>query len=612
MKTIFKNVAKCGFLGAVLLLGTTACTDDHFDVIPGTVTSSATLWQNIQTNGVTDSVAMILSRTIVQDDEYDNKGRQTYADLLDRPQTFTVWLPKDGSFNAKYYLDLLDQRSANFVSDPASGTDADWRINYTVANQFVKNHIARFSYEASLDRQKVRMLNEKVCYYTAGDDVFNTVSLVSGEAANIHSSNGTLHVLEGRSPFAYNLYDYVGASGDFTKLWTELSDSAIDKREWSQDASTPGAMDPDGNMVYIDSVYISSNYYLDNSLAQVKNEDSLYIALWPTDAAWEEANRKVGELFKFGNSYDTEYNETTGAFARTGSRGLNLTAEQVDSLRELNVNYLLISSGLFSTSQFPVTDKTDSAMVNNYAQTADSLYSTSGFYFYNKNKGGLNPLFEGKQPIKASNGYIYALDRYDIDPAYSWVSQKELDLSMQYDVAHVSDNVEGTKGMLVQLDAESRNESVKGEVEDNVYRRFYAMNTSTMTVDFRLDNLYSTAYRISAVMVPNNINLSNIRTDKNGEIWESATFTCELRDDQSLIGASSPAFARSGRIQCSSDSVETVVLFDNVTIPKCYAGLPSGNETFVVLRFTMTGLNMNQGKCRSLNIRKIIVEPVRE
>jgi len=612
MKKICKNVAKCGVLGAVLLLGTTACTDDHFDVIPGTVTSSSTIWQNIQTNGLTDSVAMILSRTIVQDDEYDNKGRQTYADMLNQPQAFTVWLPKDGSFNAKHYLDLLDQRSASFESNPASGTEADWNINYTVANQFVKNHIARFSYESNLNRQKVRMLNEKVCYYTAGEDVFNTVSLVSGEGANIHSSNGTLHLLEAASPFAYNLYDYLGASDNFTKLWTALTDSAINKREWSQDLSTQGAMDPDGNMVYIDSVYVSSNQYLDRSGAVIKNEDSLYIALLPTDAAWDDAVEKVGKLFNFGKSYDTEYNETTGTFAKTGERGLNLTESQVDSLRKQNVSDYLIASALFSTTSFPVADQTDSASVNEYARMADSIRSTSGFYFFNRNKGGVNPIFGGKQPIKASNGYIYALDRYEIDPAYAWVTERELNLSSNYYVGHVSDAVEGTKGTWVQLDESNRNDAVKGEVEDNAYRRFYNTNSSTMTVDFRLTDLYSTRYRISAVMVPNNINTSHIRTDKNGEIWERATFSCELRDDQSLSGASSPAFAKTSTIQCLSDSVETVVLFDDVEIPKSYVGLPSGNETFVVLRFTMNSLNQNRGKCRSLNIRKIIIEPVRD
>lgn len=616
MKTIFKNVAKCGVLGAAMLLGTTACTDDHFDVIPGTVTSSATIWQNLKTSGVTDSMAMILSRTIVQEDEYEYKGRQTYADMLDQSQTFTVWAPKDGTYNDNYshYLELLDRRSPSFLANPASGTAEDWAINYTVANQFVKNHIARFAYESNKDSQKVRMLNKKVCYYIA-DSAFNNVGLVSGEGANIYSSNGTIHMLDGVSPFAYNLYDYLGAHSEFSKLWEALTDSTVDKREWNQDASTIGAMDPDGNMVYVDSVYTQTNQYLDYSGAQIKNEDSLYVALWPTDAAWDKAVEEVSKLFKFGSNYYTDYNETSGVFSLTGDRGLVLSASQIDSLRNLNVCQYLIGSTMFSTTGFPIANQRDSASIINYATTADSIRSTYGVYFYNKNKGGVNPIFEGKTPVKASNGYIYPLESFEISPAYAWVSEFELDLPNlnHYYVAHCTDNVQYSKGQNVTLDASNRNDSVKGEIEDNKYVRFYISTSGTMNVDIRLSGLYSTRYRISAEVVPNNINVSHIRKDNKGEdIWENATFTCELRDDQSVNSSSASPIARSETFSCASDTIETIVLFDNVEIPKTYVGLPSGNNTFVTLRFVMTQLNQRRGNCRSLNLGKIFIEPIRE
>ena len=60
MKSIYQNTVKAGLLGAAVLLGFTACTDDHFDIQPSTVSGSNTIWQNVEANADLDSVAMIL------------------------------------------------------------------------------------------------------------------------------------------------------------------------------------------------------------------------------------------------------------------------------------------------------------------------------------------------------------------------------------------------------------------------------------------------------------------------------------------------------------------------------------------------------------------------
>lgn len=43
MKSIYQNTVKAGLLGAAVLLGFTACTDDHFDIQPSTVSGSNTI-----------------------------------------------------------------------------------------------------------------------------------------------------------------------------------------------------------------------------------------------------------------------------------------------------------------------------------------------------------------------------------------------------------------------------------------------------------------------------------------------------------------------------------------------------------------------------------------
>lgn len=595
---------KSGLLGCVILFGATACSEDHYDIKEGSVTSGNTLWGNIQASGVTDSLAMILNRTIVMKSESDKSGQMKYSEMLDQPQTFTVWAPKDGKYAAYYYLSLLDRRDSLIALGTQEATNEAWALNYAVANQFVTNHVARFGFESNKGRQKVRMLNTKVCYYEAANNLFNNIALDTDANLNsISSSNGTMHVLEGLSPFAYNLYDYLGYHTEFATLWDILSDPNVEKETFSESGSTEGAMNENGEMVYVDSVFVTSNSYLDASGAQIRNEDSLYIALLPTNEAWDKAYSTVSSIYNYGTSYAYDWDSSSGTFNKSGASGLVLDA---DSLKAYNTNKTLIQSAFFTTSIFPISDQTDSALVNNYALTADSLISTNGTIYYNSNVGGVNPIFNGQRPVKASNGYLYALEDYKVDPAYTWLSSHEESLAYSFNVASVKGS-SSSSGELVTLTSENRNDSVVGDVDDDMYRRFEVNGRSNMQIDIRLDNIYSGKYKISAVMLPNRTCLSYIRYNNGEEIQENAMFTCQILDDaDNRIGS------QSGTITVNNDSIQTYVLFESVEFPKCYVDLPTGYTSFPRLRFTMSPANQTRGKSNSLNISKIIIEPVRE
>ncbi len=580
-----------------MLLGATACTDDHFDIIADGTTGSNSLWENIQGSGKTDSLALILNRTIVMKSETDKSGKISYAEMLNQPQSFTFWAPKDGTYNAKHYLDMLDERDALLAKSASADSeenDAAWRLNWTVANQLVQNHLARFNYEGNSSTQKVRLLNAKVSYYDPAALTFNNVAM---DAEPIPSSNGTMHLLEGVSPFAYNIYDYIVYHDEFSKLWGVLSDPAIDKRVFSETASTEGAMNENGEMVYVDSVFYHTNEILDASGALLSNEDSLYVALLPTDEAWDKAYETVSNLYRYGSRYAYEWNDDQGKFMQTAQFN-------TDSLQAYNANRTLIQSSFFTTSRFSVSNQTDSAQVNAYAQTADSLLSTNYTVFYNPNHGGLNPNFNGQSPVKASNGYIYAVDSYNVNPGYTWIQRNEIKLSSDYFVANVG-GATSDKGQLITLTEETRCDTIYGNVEDNMYRRFEKLGNSEMNVYIRLSGLYSGKYKISAEIVPTQINKS-FPAGEN----EHAMFNYELLDDEGhKIGSTVNDF------ETKSDSVRTYTLFESIEIPKCYVGLPSDySNSFVRLRFQMAAKHSrpSAGNCKSLNISKIIVEPVRE
>lgn len=604
----YLNFLHYGFMGAVLF-GMTACSDEHYDV-KSSAASSKTIWENIQSNGATDSLAMIMSRTYVMKNANDKSGKQTLGELLNQSQTFTVWAPKDGTYNASYFLKQLDKRDQLLAqsSDPTSQSFRDaWQINYDVASQFVLNHVARFSNESNAGTQKVRLLNSKVSIYEAAQNKFNSVP-IDASAGNIVSSNGSLHLLNGRSPFAYNIYDYVAANPDFSKIWAALKDPNIDKEVFSEERSTKGAMNEKGQMVYVDSVYYQTNKILDRCGALVKNEDSLYVAILPSDAAYDAAYNKVSSLYKYGSSYAYDWSSERRVFDKTDNNALRVNA---DSLKSYNAKSLLISSAFFSTHNFPVANQYDSAQINNYAIHADSLKSTNDIIYLNSNPGGANPMFNGQSPYRASNGYIYAVNSYNVNPAYSFVSKKEIKLQYSFPVATTQNDLTAQttrQGTLIELTDANRNEEVKGTLEDNMYRRF-EVSSGNMTVDIILDGIYSTKYKISAIMVPNRTNVSYIQHDHvtGKEIKETTTFDCDIIDDitnRSIGGVKN--------ITISNDTIKSYVLFDAFEFPKCYVNLPAGHVSFPRLRFMLSRRNQTRGKTKSLNISKIFLEPVRE
>ena len=188
-----------------MLLGVCACTDDHFDVVNNPVMGgNQTIWQNIKGNPELSEFANLLQRTRVMKNEDDRNATQSFASLLDQPQSFTVWAPLNGTFDAtkdKYNQLLLEaaalREAAGNVQTPETpeppvdpenpgnpetpnpdaptpssyevpaGLTAEQYLDladqkeYQVVNQFVRNHISRFQYQSLAGAQDVRLMNTK-------------------------------------------------------------------------------------------------------------------------------------------------------------------------------------------------------------------------------------------------------------------------------------------------------------------------------------------------------------------------------------------------------------------------------------------------------------------
>lgn len=601
MKSIYQNTVKAGLLGAAVLLGFTACTDDHFDIQPSTVSGSNTIWQNIEANADLDSVAMILRRCKVMKSQTDKAAKQTYAELLATSQQFTAWLPKNGTFNAKQYLDELDSAAVLRAKDEMAGT----RAEYDVANRFARNHIARFNYESNMGDQRIALMNSKIVNYNAGEGTFNGVKLDAANA-NILSSNGMLHVLDGESQFAYNIFERLQVDSRFAKIYGDIDKYNV--YTFSSSSSTQGSMNHNGSMEYVDSVWTRTNSLIsDARLTYLTDEDSLFVSVIPTDAAYEAARQKLQGLFKYAKSYNYAWDASKRDWTNKGTNALKFNT---DSLTTYNVTDRILSASSFSVgynSEGPVTTSTPQAFLN-HVLTADSLNTNVGLVIYNKDKGNVNPIFDGQtadDAIKASNGYIFAVDNYNYDPSYSFIQKININ---GRNTAQVTGST-SEQAQYVTLDNENQNAEVNVDAlgVDNFYYYFPVSGNSQLNIDFKLNRVISTKYKISIVLLPNRVNINNIRTEDDGTvIEENPVFDVQIRDDKgSVIGKAVK------NVSVDQNKVEKKVLWEEFEFPYAYYGLPSGYESFPVLRISMSYAQQRKGKCKALSIAKVILEPVR-
>lgn len=601
MKSIYQNTVKAGLLGAAVLLGFTACTDDHFDIQPSTVSGSNTIWQNVEANADLDSVAMILRRCKVMKSQTDKSAKQTYAELLATSQQLTAWLPKNGTFNAKQYLDELDSAAVLRAKDEMAGT----RAEYDVANRFARNHIARFNYESNMGEQRIALMNSKIVNYNAGEGTFNGVKLDAANA-NILSSNGMLHVLDGESQFAYNIFERLQVDSRFAKIYGDIDKYNV--YTFSASSSTQGSMNHNGSMEYVDSVWSRTNSLMSDAwLTYLTDEDSLFVSVIPTDAAYEAARQKIHGLFKYAKNYNYAWDASKRDWTNKGTNALKFNT---DSLTTYNVTSRILSASSFSVgynSEGPVTTSNPQAFLN-HVLTADSLNSNAHLVIYNKDKGNVNPIFDGQtadDAIKASNGYIFAVDNYNYDPSYSFIQKMNIN-------GHNTSQVTGStseQAQYVTLNNENQNAEVNVDAlgVDNFYYYFPVSGNSQLNIDFKLNNVLSTKYKISIVLLPNRVNINNIRTEDDGTIIEEKpVFDVQIRDDKGAVIGKAVK-----NVSVDQDKVEKKVLWEAFEFPYAYFGLPSGYESFPVLRVSMSYAQQRKGKCKALSIAKVILEPVR-
>lgn len=387
---------------AALAAGITACSDDHFDV-SSDVLGKNTIWENIKSNQNLSEYADILQNVKYSTTE-EKTTPETYADLLNGDQTFTVWAPANGTFNYSYYKGLLQTGVRDSI--------------YKVETELIRNNMSRYTNILNgKDSLKLDLFNSKSAWLNYDRGTIKSQKITT---PNVGSSNGVLHVIEGPVSYQPNLYEFLATRPDLDSINTFIK--RFQKTEFNQTASTQGPT-INGQVTWVDSVtYISNDYTNAFINAYLNREDSNYVMLIPDNKAWTETLNKTKSYFHYKSSYSQDIHTLTeqGADTTLKSVETKFTPLELDSIVNLQSKNAICQNLVFNANwqyeRVPITTLKDVA-------NADSLKSTSGLKF--KKPGTMNAtnkincvevdfntIFGKKDPIELSNGYAYVVDEF--------------------------------------------------------------------------------------------------------------------------------------------------------------------------------------------------------
>lgn len=602
-------VVACSALVAV------SCTDYlDYNTVPEATNPAAdkTLWENISENENLTDFAAVLKRL-------------GYDEVLNASHTYTVWAPQNGSFS----LEELDQMDSTKVE-----------------RQFLKNAIADFAHrEADINDTVVYMLNGKLVKFSNkntdmlafdGKDILPNAA--NPAVFNYPSTNGLLYITSEPATFRYNGYEYLRESEDMPSMMGAYVEH-YESRVLDEANSVKGAI-IDGVQHYDDSVIIVSNILTDRMLrAQLDNEDSLYTVLIPTDTAWNRAYGKIASYYNFvekipyqdlssnqvglmpGASWNDKMKKLINMLdASAGKVEVALTSAPIGAeIQETGAYWSDSIAKRLLTNNFVFSEK--SGKFNTKFQTgqsfkeSDSVYSTTGNWL--SNPAMLDELTE--DVIELSNGHARMIKDFPFSPKETYApvikSRNVGRVITATGFKHTEESIdrELLDPSMCVLDDE--NETALRYVKTNVPEISYSLSE----FNFYIDNVLSTTYDVSLVLVPACIEDPDmpeserkpysLYVDINYADYEKGELTLVNKrfDGEKLVSGNS-ALRKVEPFTGGKDKVDTIRL-GRVTFPICYAGTGAKPNIKVMYPFN---LKMDKSCERNLRIANVILEPVVE
>lgn len=637
------KITRCiqaGILGVALAL-LPSCADDHFDVQDGGgvgENATLTLWEQIKANPDLSNFAKIAEKTPAFKDERHPIANYTFKDVLNSNQMLTVFAPTNDALtdaDTHYYDSLVQVRP------------------YDVFLRLVGNHIARNRYVATGQNlasgpEKIIMVNNKKGYFDRlgyFDRSEQPTTKTPLKAANIPATNGVLHKLGVVSPFAYNVYEYIRANDHLYRhlnSWLEQHDTLYFNSNLSAEA---GSNPETGEPIYVDSVYTRYNSlysyeYSPQSVewvmphkgvgANLEAEDSIWAMVLPTDAAWEEAYKKVESWYTYANTYfDKTKEDALVKDDNTAKRGMTLTV--TDSLKDIAINMDMVSPLVFNVrGQKRIPEQPNFWTVETFLQhQIVKLFNTRSdtFTIDEKATQDVKPLiFDGQQPVTVSNGIVFPVEHWNYPESYGYtdVEVKVQPMSVFQNVRYNLTNQEQKERTYnadyinYSFNSETSalaNDSALGKVSKNTFMTFSRSNGAP-TAEFILRDTEADRqirsnipYDIYVVMVPDfyRVNPDSIVAFTPGETpFKKNKLQLQLTylsDDgkETTTGSADMRFDYDGM------KVDTIYA-GTFTFPYSYRNLRKSYPTAIIKSQTIGSNLQKEGYQRTFSLDRIILK----
>lgn len=561
--------------------------DDHYDggTAGENLGANTTLWEEITSREDLSNFAKLLQRV-------------GYDKALESDQSYTVWAPTNA---------VLDYDKYNAMSDSL------------LKAEFINNHIARGYHRAigTID-ERVYLLNKKFMDFT-GDGSYN-IGGIEVTTPNLLGKNGLMHIM-GNSiiDFRPNFYDYFIREHENHFETTALAKifSSNQSREIDLDNSVVGPM-KDGQITYLDTVYVEKNKMFDQLNAKLSTEDSSYTAIIPSDHAWEVAMNKLLNYYK--------YPEKIQAFtyAMNDKNELKYTTQPAsdvvrkDSLANTYSVNAMLRPLFYSNTINPClkdggvpTSPMDSIKSTSYSVIANTL-DYKGMAFA---ANDASDLFVGATKQVLSNGVAWLTDSLRFKP---WEYGCPLIRLRATTGSYQPATTNTSRVQSVRVSSDERNEAVEGSLHGSSYLKVTASQNQRPNVYFYIPDVMNTKYAVYLSMVPENIDdetkepvtqtLQLKKLDHTARGLATSSSTGNLPTRRNLTGKTAVTFEYG-----TQEKARIVTKYMGEYAPNfCYKGLPGTPAACPLFELLATSKTAIPAKTKQivLGISSIILVPM--
>ena len=420
--------------------------------------------------------------------------------LFNTSRVYTVWAPKNGSFNK----DSIIARINDGYRDDVMKT-------------FVFSHVANYLKAAKGKYEEngelILMLNNKKLTF---DGSYKTGYTLEGKeliSVNNRVKNGIIHKLSTVADYQYNIWEYIYSSKSELKVDSMVNYLySYNDTAFAEHLSIRGPI-VSGNVTYLDSVFEISNKLLskyNGGVGNLDNEDSLYTFYLPTNDLWDEMIEKGKKHFNY--RYSAASNE-----------------KLIDSLKLYYPRYYMtkyLTYSDFEQRYVPEDKQNDSVMPVQY-EYPRKLFS----------KEDLEACVVDTKVL--SNGTVKIIDKFPYSIFDLWHDTIRIEAENQYLM-----NQDPTKSKLDFMNEytvyeKDINPELKGtKLSGSRYIKVQGAKDATNTNDRRaaiqyyVPNIKSATYKVALIFVPENI------VDPKREPGKKIVITCSVLgyDPESTTG----------------------------------------------------------------------------